>query len=34
MENHTGTLGEEAVKIDGSIRRVAMIVDKMLSVWK
>lgn len=29
-----GTLGKEAVKIDGSIRRVAMIVDKMLSTWK
>jgi hypothetical protein len=34
MENHTGTLGEEAVKIDGTIRRVATTVDKMLSIWK
>jgi len=29
-----GILGEEAVKIDGNIRRVAMTVDKMLSIWK
>lgn len=29
-----GTLGKEVIKIDGSIRRVAMIVDKMLSIWK
>lgn len=27
-------MGEEAVKIDGNIRRVAMTVDKMLSIWK
>lgn len=30
----TGTLGEGVINIDGSIRRDAKTVDKMLSVWK
>jgi hypothetical protein len=29
-----GTLGKETAKIDGSIRRVAMTVDKTLNIWK
>lgn len=33
-KNHTGALGEEAINIDGSIRRVAKVAERRLRIRK